>query len=154
MLMTEDTYQELLEKHLGDDVVADVTDAFDPAGVSFYAESPDPDFNGFTQQPLFETNLLLGEMDDDRKYRLERCDGVLVYTRYEADNGGTFYATGQALACAPGSAEEKAFVHKVVADVLRAAAEPLAVTWKALREADLAPESVLQQLAREELVRY
>ena len=112
--------------------------AFHPQAVTFYNESPKSNFAGFADQAMFQTNLLLGEMDSDRKYRLERAGTYLLFTRYESSRGdGTFWATGQALDGAAGSDAERAFCQAAMEDVMRAASEPLRCAMEHMREAGL-----------------
>ena len=137
--------EEFIEERLGgensdDSVVVDPQgdDLFHPQAVTFYCENPNSSFSGFTTQPIFDTNLLLGDMDDDRKYRLERHGQFLLYTRYEASSGnGTHWATGQALVCEPGSDAESVFSVNAMADVAWAASEPLRCAMEAMRKSSL-----------------
>lgn len=129
----------------------DKDDAFHPEAVLFYNEEPRSAFVGMVQPPIFETNLLLGEMDDDRKYRLERDGEWLVYTRYErSTSDGTTWVTGQAIACPAGSDAESEFVRNAMADVMAAASEPLRCAMQAMRDAKLAlSESDARQLSED-----
>ncbi|WP_162577734.1 hypothetical protein [Variovorax sp. PBL-H6] len=120
-------------------VEADFEHRFHPKAVMFYSDDPNPDFQGFTKKPVFETNLLFGEMDDDRKYRIERRDGLTFYTRYETGSGmGVCNVSGQALECKEGSPAERAFLELALADAVNAAAEPLQCILSDAREAGLA----------------
>jgi hypothetical protein len=143
---TEELHELILAK-LGDETCLDGEAApFHENAVVFYSDSdPNPDFEGFTKKPLFETNLLLGEMDDDRKYRLERVGEFLIYTQAEGDRGGVTYIVGQALHCAVGSTEERAFMAGALRDVTEAASEPLVVALKAAREAGLPMDQTFKQ---------
>jgi hypothetical protein len=135
----------LLEKHVTGrypdltDIDANDERRFHPKAVTFQNDDPNPDFKGFTKTPVFEANLLFGEMDDDRKYRVERKDGLTLYTRYEASSGGCVCnVSGQALECREDSPAERAFLELALADAVNAAAEPLQGLLDEARKAGLA----------------
>lgn len=134
-----ETIERLLQSTLGRRTYVDEADGpFHPDALAFYNEEPREAFEGVTDKPLFETNLLLGEMDDDRKYRLERKGDVLIYTRFERSSGaGTFHATGQAIVCPQGSNAEAVFTANALADAMEAASEPLRCAMTHMREAGL-----------------
>lgn len=131
--------EELVQDALGDEAVAhDEHDKLHhPQAVAFYADEPDPDFDGFGGRVLFEANFVMDEMDDNHKHHVERADGVLFYVNFHSDGGGTYSAAGQALVCEPGSAQEQEFLQNVMEDMAVEAAGPLSCALSAFKGAKL-----------------
>lgn len=134
-----ETIEALLRPVLGSQTYVDEAEKpFHPDALGFYNEDPKPGFDGVTNTPMFETNLLLDEMDDDCKYRLERKGEVLVFIRYSRHNRDTLHASGQAIVCAKGSDAESVFAMGAMADVMEHASEPLRGAMQAMRKSGLA----------------
>lgn len=147
-----ETIEALLQPTLGSQTCVDEAEhPFHPDALAFYNEDPKAGFDGVTKMPMFETNLLLDEMDDDCKYRLERKGDVLVFTRYTRRGGCTLYASGQAIVCAPGSDAESVFAMGSMADVMEHASEPVRCAMDAMRKSGLSLSSGFEQHLREQV---
>lgn len=109
-----------------------------------------PGFEGLTADSLFETNALLGEMDDSRKYRIERKGPYLLYTYAEGDAGNVSHISGHALMCLPASPEEQAFMRAAMSDILKETMGPLLGALTSLKNSSL-PEKVKELAAGDDL---
>lgn len=131
--------EDLVQDALGDEAVVhnESYRLHHPQAVAFYADEPDPDFDSFGGEILFEANFVMDEMDDNHKHQVERVDGIVFYVSFHSDNGGVYSASGQALVCEPGSAEEALFLQNVMADMALEAAGPLSSAIAAFKGAQL-----------------
>ena len=122
-----DRIERQLETKLGDETVVfdDDDKRFHPQAVSFYNDSPSPDFAGFSKVSIFDTLLAFGECDDSRSYRIERKGDLVTFVNYDGDKSGAYNAVGQALECAAGSDAESVFIAQAMTRIVEDAAAPL-----------------------------
>lgn len=127
----------LVQKYVGADTdLSGYAPALVEGALVFFNDFvPNPNFKGFSKNPLFETNLVLDELGADHKHRIERVGSCLLYSESHVDAMGATYVSGQGLECAEGSAQEGEFISAALTCVVSKAAEPLHEVVAQAREA-------------------